>query len=34
MRNTHTRTWNMIRNLENVEKETQTLFDLEFWEQH
>jgi hypothetical protein len=34
MRNTHTRTWNMARNLENREKGTQTLFDLEFLKKH
>ena len=37
MRNTHCRTWNMWRNTEkpeNVENETQTLYDLEYSEKH
>ena len=30
----HFRTWNMARELKNVENETQTLFDLEYCEKH
>ena len=34
MRNVHCRTWNMARNLKNVENETQTLSDLEYDEKN
>ena len=34
MRNGQCRTWNMARKLKIVEKETQTLFDLEYREKH
>jgi hypothetical protein len=30
MKNAHYRTWNMARKLKNMEKETQTLLDLEY----
>ena len=30
----HFRTWNMARELKNVENETQTLFGLEYGEKH
>ena len=30
----HFRTWNMARELKNVENETQTLFDLEYSKKH
>ena len=34
MRNTHCRTWIMVRKLKNVENETQTLYDLEYGKTH
>jgi hypothetical protein len=34
MRNTHCRTWIMARILKNVENVTQTLYDLEYGEEH
>ena len=32
--NEHCRTWSMATKLKNVEKETQTLYDLEYVEKH
>ena len=32
MRNTHCRTWIMVRKLKNVESETKALLDLEYGE--
>ena len=34
MRTAHFRNWNMARKLKNVENETQTLYDLEYGEEH
>jgi hypothetical protein len=34
MINTHCKTWNMEKKLENVKNETQTMFDLEYGEKH
>ena len=34
IRNTHCRSWNMIRKLKNVENEKQTLYDLEYVGKH
>ena len=34
MRHAHSTTWNMVRKLKNLENETETLFDLEYFEKH
>ena len=34
MRHKHCSNWNMVRNINKVENETQTLFDLEYGKEH